>query len=494
MRSIVAQLGGWLRATGRRFRAVLRAASGRAPLQLGGRAQRIDTTAHAPAPVRTIQDWVPDDLRAAVSVSDTGDLRVAADLWSAIKGDDRASSVMRTRVLALIGAKVDFAEAGEDKRPLRSAEAALDWPEMFGASELEELLDWLHGLGVALGELVWTEEDSRTGLQVARIRNGRNVPRLKVWHPRCLRKDVLGGTGKWFVRLADGTELEIKPGDGKWILLTAGGLRPWSQGLFRAIGYLWLLKLFARDDLAAASEKFAKGVIAATGPTGTTPEDREILASDIRDMGRECVIALPDGWDIKIVQLNAGFEDIYLKQIDLANQSMAITAVGSNLPTEAKGGVGTGATLQGKVRQDYLEADAGRAETDLYAQGMRPWAEINFGAPELAPRPKYAVDPPEDRAALAATWKLVADYIRTAHETGMPVNVIEVMARFKMPIDELAQMSNLPPIFAYHLAAGVAEVNEVRARLGLQPVPWGNVRTTASNMIAAPAPEQKAAA
>jgi phage gp29-like protein len=491
MRSIVATVGGWLRATRLRVRSILRAASGRAPLQLGGRAARIDTTAFVPAPIRSIQDWVPDDLRAAVAVSDTGDLRVVADLWSAIMGDDRAQSVMRTRVLALIGAKVDFAEQGEDKRPLRSAEASLDWRLMFPAPELEELLTWLDGVGVALGEMVWTEEDPRTGLEIARIRNGRNVPRLKVWNPRCLRKDVLGDQ-KWRVRLADGTEQVITPGDSKWILLAAGGARPWTRGLWRALGPLWLLKLFARDDLAAASEKFAKGVLAATCSTGSTPEDRKDLADQIRDMGRECVIALPEGWDLKVVQLNAGFEDIYIKQMDLANQSMAITAVGSNLPTEVKGGQGTGATLQGKVRQDYLEADAERAESELHAQGLRPWAEINFGNAELAPRPHYAVDPPEDRSALATTWKLVADFIRTAHETGMPVNVSEVMARFKMPVDEQANLTNLPPLFAYDYAAGIPTINEVRERKGLVAVPWGHERTTASN--AAPALEQKAAA
>lgn len=493
MRSIVARLGGWIRAARGRVRSILRAASGRPPLQLGGRAARIDTTAHRPQVERSIQDWVPDDLRAAVSVADTGALRVAADLWSAIMGDDRVQSVMRTRVLALIGAKVDFAEVGTDKRPLRSAEAALDWREMHPAAELEELLTWLCGLGVALGEYVWTEKDPRTGLEIARIRNGRNVPRLKVWNPRCLRKDVLND-GRWYARLADGTEIEVTPGDGKWILLQAGGSRPWIRGLWRGLGALWLLKLFARDDLAAASEKFAKGVLAATCTTGSTPEDRDQLAEDIRDMGRECVIALPEGWSLEVVQLNAGFEDIYLKQMDLANQSMAITAVGSNLPTEAKGGVGTGATLQGKVRQDYLEADADRAETDLHAQGMRPWAEVNFGDPELAPRPHYAVDPPEDRTALATTWKLVADFVRLAHETGMPVNVAEVMARFKMPVDELAKLTNLPPLFSYDYAAGIPTINEVRERKGLAAVPWGNERTTASNAAPALAPEQKAAA
>jgi hypothetical protein len=490
MRSFVSRLGGWLRAARGRVRSILRAATGRAPLQLGGRAARIDTTAHRPAPIRSIQDWVPDDLRAAVSVSDTGDLRVVADLWSAIMGDDRVQSVVRTRVLALIGAKVDFAEAGEDKRPLRSAEASLDWREMHPATELEELLTWFLGVGVSLGEYVWTEEDPRTGLEIARIRNGRNVPRLKVWNPRAVRKDVLGG-GKWFVRLEDGTEIEVKPGDGKWNLLTAGGSRPWSRGLWRGMGPLWLLKLFARDDLAAAAEKFAQGVIAVTSPTGSDPSDRDKIAEDIRDMGREGVIALPEGWDAHVIQLNAGFEDIYLKQMDLANRSMAITAVGSDLPTESKGGVGTGATLQGKVRQDYLEADAERVETDLHAQGMRPWSEVNFGDPDLAPRPHYAVDPPEDRTALATTWKMVADFIAKALENGMPINVGEVMARFKIPIDELAKSENLPPIFAYHLAAGIAEVNEVRARLRLPPVSWGNVRTTAANV--APS-EQKAAA
>lgn len=69
----------------------------RAPLQLGGRAARIDTSTHRAAVVLTRQDWSPDDFRAAVSIANSGDMRAAADLWSAITGDDRASSVTRTR-------------------------------------------------------------------------------------------------------------------------------------------------------------------------------------------------------------------------------------------------------------------------------------------------------------------------------------------------------------------------------------------------------------
>ncbi len=66
----------------------------------------IDTSALRPMVPRSMLDWTPDDLRGARALADAGNLRLAADLWEEILGDDRASSVVRTRVLAIIGAGV----------------------------------------------------------------------------------------------------------------------------------------------------------------------------------------------------------------------------------------------------------------------------------------------------------------------------------------------------------------------------------------------------
>jgi hypothetical protein len=97
---------------------------------------------------------------------------------------------------------------------------------------------------------------------------------------------------------------------------------------------------------------------------------------------------------------------------------MAITALGSDLPAESKKGAGTGANLQESVRQDYLEADASAAEGDFHEQVLRPWAAANFGDPDVAPFPRYPVDPPEDRMQLGQALQAFGSGLKTIEDAG----------------------------------------------------------------------------
>lgn len=375
---------------------------------------------------RVLLDWSPDDIRSAVYTSSTGYLLLAADLCTAMFGDDRIPAVLSARVMAVQGAPLTFEAAAAGRlrrRALKAAAAEEDWWDILPEAELEALRGWRRFLGVALGELVWTEPDPAdpTGeARIARIRNGRNVPRLKVWDPRHLRFDL--DLGKLFVRTRDGTEIEIRPGDGKWIVLTEGGSRPWLKACWRAVAELWLAKKYAREDWARQSERYADGFFSITSPDGASEEERDALANDVQNAGKRPVIVWPHGYDAKVIELSARAWETYQTQWEMANRAIAVRILYSDLATESKKSAGTGAQLQGDVRDDVKKADAASDETDLRAQVLCPWALANFGDANLAPWPHYDVDPPEDVTALAASWASVAASLKSANDAGYEVD------------------------------------------------------------------------
>ncbi len=404
--------------------------------RLGSGGRSIDSTKYSEAPSRSITDWTVDDFRGALAAADSGDLSLAADLCDAlIWGDDRVTGVLRERILSVIGAPVSFEESrnATGVPALRALEASSDWWDMLPETEQVELLSWFHVLGVALGEKVWTETDAN-GVEIARIRNGRNVPRVRVWHPRCVRKDVR--TGQYYVRLDGGVEIPIRQGDERWILLTAGGARPWAKGLWRALAPLVLLKWYARDDWAEQSEKYSKGVLALQGPEDADDELRKKLSRELYNLGNEGVIALPKGWDLKVVELKANSWETYQAQIGLSNTSISVTIIGTNLPTEVTAGAGTGATVQGTVRQDIKRADAEHLSTEYREWIGKDWARVNFRNPELAPWPRHLVEPPADTASLATTWKSASEALVLLIEKQAPVDVVAYMRVFKIPAVE----------------------------------------------------------
>jgi phage gp29-like protein len=199
------------------------------------------------------------------------------------------------------------------------------------------------------------------------------------------------------------------------------------------------------------------------------------------------------------------------------------------------------------VRQDYLESDAHSLADDARQQLLIPWAWYNYGAPpEDVPEPGWDVTPPEDKDASSKTMVQVGDGLTKLVELGLGPSLdaraileahgihlrpgvepaltlgsaadtqasAEVLAKVSAAIQALSQVAPevdrrallaqfgvplLPDdntdtdapgqIFKYHIDSGVVTVNEVRASLGLSPIPGGDVPTVPSLPDAPPAPD-----
>jgi hypothetical protein len=429
--------------------------------------------------VRPVKRWSLASIRYAASLADDGDLRYVAELCETLMGDERIGAKLEDRALALTAAPIAFEQAPKGRKKkaaLKAAEAGDDWYDMVPETALAEMLKWYRMLGLAIGELVWTEPDPLIPLVqgadgvrsvpntpgMARIRNGRNVPRLKVWHPRHLRWDWLQRC--WFLRLDGGYEERVTPGQGKWVMW-GNGSRPWVNGLWRGLWVVWLMKSLAGPAWGRQGERHANGTAIMSGPEAHDAELRRQLTAEWQQMGTAGVIWVPEGSKLEVFELQANTWQTYKAQIDTANTAIDIAIMGANLPTEVSQGAGTGATAQMMTVQKRTAGDAAEWETLEHEQIARPWAKANFGTPEVAPWAIRNVDPPADLTALANTQKTAAEGLRILRGENAPVDTVAYLQQYKFPIlDEKDRPSTKPQLFAWHITSSLLTYGEARVR------------------------------
>jgi hypothetical protein len=422
---------------------------------------RFDKTApiarsYGDMPSRTMVTWTPARVRTAEALARSGNLWLAAKLCEDILADDRASGVLTTRVEGLLGLPLSF-EAGVGRRrklAVRALEAEEDFWAMFPEVQLTQLIAWGIVLGVGLGELIWSYRP-----------NGRVIGRLKVWHTESLRFDW--ETRKWFLTIADGTEIEIVRGDPKWILFTPyGEERPWMHGAWRMLARWWLLKNLARDDFARHSEVHGSPARVGIGGEGTTREEVQALADDLANLGSETGIGIPEGWNVKLLEATSRSWEMFPAQVKLANDGITIALAGQNLTTEVSGASLAAAKVHQEIHSGKIRFDDEAVSTTLHDQPLAWWAEYNFGDRELAPWPLHDTEPPDDLSAKANGITALGNACAavdaalaangTVDETGTPLRVdmkalcelheIPLTPRKNLPQATTPVPSKLPPL------------------------------------------------
>jgi hypothetical protein len=390
--------------------------------------------------VRSFVTWTPTQRRNAVIMADAGTMIWAADICEAMLGDDRIPAVLQTRANALIGTEIDFDEqrvrTKHQKLPKTLSKVVQayeeDWWTIFPEDELRRLIVWGLFLGVAIAQLVW-KTDPETG---------RIVPSIDVWHPRFLRFDFQ--KSKWFLKVNETlTEIEITPGDGKWILFTPyGARRPWSFGMWRGMSLMWLLKVFACRDWAMHSEIHGNPIrLGKLAPRENmelqkgTDAIRKDLLNDLVNIGNDTSIVLPAGFDLELVEATARTWQMFQAQIQMANTAFAVQAIGSNLPTEVGAKISTGATAATLVRNDYTASDGNAVTTTAREQVAPVWTKLNFGDSERAPWSKYMTDPPVDQANLSLVWQQVGNALSYMSQAGAIVTPEQLKEKFDIEIE-----------------------------------------------------------
>lgn len=411
-----------------------------------------DTDARAPTEqaTRTRLAWTHDLVRVAETQADSGQLRLAGDLCWALLGDGRIAGAFRTRVQALLGLQPTFEGSGDGRRrgrAVRALEVGDDWWEMTPDAEAFLVIVFGLLLGVGLAWLDWWETDE-TGRRVARMRQGRNVPRLHFADPRFLRLDPL--SRRWLLDTQDGVE-DVLAQPGKWLVyMPFGSHRPGMLGMWRGLATLWLSKGYAWDDRGRNSEK-SSTIVATPSPDtrGVSREQRRELCNDLSKLGSDGVAVLPPGFALSLLEVSGKAAQLYSDQIADANSEFAIQILGHNLTSEVSGGSFAASETGNEVRQDLRRFDASTWSTCAHDHLLVPWSRTNYGDPELAPWPLYPVDPPEDQSrragVLGATGDAIDKLSKALGPHGLEPDAKAICEDAAIPTREVPKVAAEPP-------------------------------------------------
>jgi len=378
----------------------------------------------APLPISQTR-WYLSDLETAQRKADTGDLSMAARLWSAMRNDGKILGLRRTLSSGVVGLPRRFRSpdaelvAALDNRN----ESRSDFDDMFPPAELSLFVDDAHGLGVAVGELCEVK--------------GRDLPRFTRLDPEFLfyqwSKNI------WYYKSIVGL-LPITPGDGRWVLHLSGGIiNPWRTGIWRALGRSYINKDHALMHRANYSSKLANPARVAVAPPGATEPQRLGMIARLLAWGLNTVFELPIGWDVKLIESNGRGFQVFQDEIKTSDEEAEITVAGQTVTTD--GGAGfSNADIHEIVRQDIIHDVATSLAHTLNTQGLTVYSWIRKNRPDLVTI-EYVTTKPKDHEAQGRTMQITANALAQLRAALGPdhlkPNTIEITTQFAIPVTQM---------------------------------------------------------
>jgi phage gp29-like protein len=444
----------------------------------------------------------------------------ASLLCDACFTDDRVLGVLNTRVNSIFALPMEFKWQGQDDHQDEDGQtqAIVElkelivkvtkkyWEEMVPSSAIREFTRWGVMINVGVGEIVWrwetmdlTEEKppppapnslpppqapsgflptNKNAQAPARPPGGKVkltalaamgidpeqdllLPTMKTWNPQFVywRWDT-----RSFWLIHQGGQVELHPGDGTWMLYSpTGHNHGWLYGTIRALGKLWLDRVYTYRDWARAEEKLSLGIIKATEPANANPDDKIRFEAMMADLPPEATVILPTttqgtAFNVEMMQtdqVGTGWE-IFVKRIEKLDSAISVLLLGQNMTTEIPRGAGSraAAMVHDSVRQEILRADVTGLSSMLKKQFLAPFVERNWGAAaqklgvdwkELVPEVTWNVEPPDDKVAGS---KALVDFSTSLAQFQLamaPVDMKALMEKYEIPVLEESETTQWPP-------------------------------------------------
>jgi len=374
----------------------------------------------------TVQtSWSVADVRAAYGDLAVGLFDRPAQLVDAITGDSRVQAALASRTGGILGRPVDFvvptryrdSDAAQECR-----DAFVDaWPTIGAESILSEIQTWTVMLGFSPAQILWDTSGEYA------------IPHPRPWNPRYSYYHWLY---RCYVAITQDGPVPIVPGDGHWLLHAPHGeYRGWLRGAVRAIGPWWLGRNYALRDWCRYSERHGMPIIKVMTPAAGDPVQIMQFRADMSRLGQETCVQLPQGvdrdksYDVALLEAADTAWQGFAELIAACDREITLSLLAQNLTTEVKEGSFAAARVHADVRQALLEADARALSQTIYAQIARPFAAMNFGDPDLAPRVIWSVQPYEDNLTAVQTLLQFAQAIYTLRNSGKEVGDVERLAK-----------------------------------------------------------------
>lgn len=377
-------------------------------------------------PLVTVQNtWTVDQARGALYAHMMGQFDASAQLFDSILGDDRVMATMGSRISGLFGREARFSSAN-DSDAAKECRLAWEawWPRLSGDSAMSEMHTYGIGMGFSPAQLVWDTSKPVWG------------PYLRPWHPRFTYFDW---SSRFMMALCQEATVPITPGDGKWVLHSPHGeYRGWIRGAIRALAEPWMLRHFAFRDMARFNEIHGMATRIGMVPAVSDPNERSDFEAKIANLGSDTAMILPQGvdgpdgsgYDYKLVEATATAWESFPGLIDRCDMAIILAILFQNLTTEVKGGSFAATSAHMDIRQSGLQGDDAAWANTIYNQIARPFAWLNFGDADLAPRTWRDVEPRDDLRGNATQFQQFATAIELLARGGVQFSDVDELRDF----------------------------------------------------------------
>lgn len=396
-----------------------------------------------------ITGWDVPSARAAKRDLVIGLFEQPAQMWDAILLTDSRVQAGAASRLSILGRPVDF-EIPRKYRDSSAAKECLDaftdaWPTMASEAALGEIQRWTLGMGFGLAQILWDTSGEYA------------IPHPLPWHPKytywhwlyqCLVAITL-----------DGQE-PVVPGDGSWILHAPTGVRsrPWMRGALGAVTPWWLGRSYALRDWMRWSEKHGLPIMKLKTPAVGDPAQQAVVRFSLANIGSEALVHLPQNpppalsYDVDLLEAKDTAHEGFRMLIEQCNQEITLAMLAQTLTTSmpAEGGSSyAAARVHAGVLQGLMEADARALALTTHRDIARPFAAMNFGNADLAPRVLWDVTPFEDaktKALAAMQLAQTLNYLRIAGYKPKKSQDVRRMFRLAIPGFDLGRIEEVEPV------------------------------------------------
>ncbi len=377
-------------------------------------------------------EWSVSAVRSALLQHERGIFRLSGMLADHVQRDDRIFSTLGSRVLGVLGLpfRVEPSDRTSNRRLAKklAEDVGAWWHEAVPEATWAELLRWAHLMGFAIGELRWVDEDG-----------GGVLPSLYIHHPQFVRWNE--DAQRYELETRSGV-VPITPGDGRWVLFAPhGSTRPHMQSALRALAIPFLIRSFTRRDWARRSEIEGVGVRKAKVPKQADPRVVDKFLFEVRALGAETTLRLPEGFDFEIAVADAAASLSFEKLLAHCDTAITLTLLGQNLTTQIEGGSFAAAGVHEAVQLVRIKSDVAMLSTVGRQQVVVPWAELTIPGfrRTMAPWPVFDATPPEELKDYANALQMLGQALPVLREAG--IDIEPLLQRFELRMAEVSSGS-----------------------------------------------------
>ena len=411
--------------------------------------------------------WDVPSARTALDALTVGSFDAPAQMADAVmRSDSRVQAALASR-LSILGRPVDFVTPRK-YRDSDLARECLDaftdaWPTMAAESTISEIQRWAITMGFGPAQILW----DTTGDYA--------IPRPLPWHPRYT---YYHWQYRCYVAVTlDGQE-PIVAGDGHWMNHAPHGeYRGWMRGALGAVTPWWLARHYALRDWARFSERHGLPMLKLKTPAVGDPIQQAQIRFQIQNLGQETVFHLPQNpppalsYDVELLEAKDTEHEGFRMLIEQCNAEITLALLAQTLTTSmpAEGGSSyAAARVHAGVLQGLLEADARALAHTVYTQLARPFAKMNFGNADLAPRVVWDVTPFEDASTKATAFASIATALNAMRSAGYTLSARDVrkLLRETIPGFAVGEVLDVEPLdLAKANASAASKQIDPRARI-----------------------------